>query len=116
MQDRFAHRGDRAGVMHVRAEIRAVVDTAQNPLRVGDDFEQSEADAIGRGSVDCITFVAARLDPHAVMPGHAMAHARLRTGRGDDDMFSQVAARGDKRLETFGFDAIIVCHQESHPS
>src|SRR4051812_23467669 len=39
MQDRLAHRGDRAGIVNVRAEIRAVVDPAQDPFCVRDQFE-----------------------------------------------------------------------------
>jgi len=33
MQDGFTHGRDRAGMMNARSQIRAMVDTAQNPFR-----------------------------------------------------------------------------------
>jgi len=71
--------------MHVRAEVRAMVDPAQNPFRVRHHLHQSEPHTISRGPVNRVTIVAPGLDPHALLPGHGMANTGLRPGRRDYD-------------------------------
>ena len=91
VQDGFAHGGDGAGIINVRAEVRAVVDAAQDPFRVGHEMEQAEADAIGRRAVDGETIFAARLDPDAIVPGDGVADAGLRAGGRDNDGIAERA-------------------------
>ena len=44
----LAHRGDRAGRMHVGAEVAALVDAGQHPRRPRAEAVQGHAHAIGR--------------------------------------------------------------------
>src|SRR4029453_1379150 len=47
VEHRFANRGDGSRIVHIGAEIRALIDAAQHPLRVGHHAEQPESRAIG---------------------------------------------------------------------
>ena len=65
VQHRFAHRRDRAGVIDIRAEIAAVIDPAQHPIRIRHHMQQTEPSAIGRRAVDGETVLAPFFDAHA---------------------------------------------------
>src|SRR3954465_2727136 len=95
MQDALAHRGDRAGVMDVSPKIRAVIHPAQHPLRVRHDVQQTEPRAVRRRAMNGETLVAARLNPHSLLPCPRMTPARLGPGWGDDDRFAEGTRRGD---------------------
>src|ERR1700745_836413 len=88
--DGFADRRARARVVNISAEIRAVIDAAQHPIRVRHQMEQAEPNAIRRCAVDGKTFRAPRLDAHTFVPGHSVTHARLRRSGGDDGSFAKI--------------------------
>ena len=114
MEHGFAHCGHGAGVVHVGAEICAVIDAAEHPLRVGNQPQQSETGAIGRRAVDREALLAARLDPDALVPGHRVADARLRPGRRHDDRVAERASCVDQRLQASGVNAVVVGDEKIH--
>jgi hypothetical protein len=64
--------------------------------------------------VNGITFVAARLDADAIMPGHAMAHPRLRPSGRHHDGFAEVRRGLAQGFESGRFNAIVVGQKKLH--
>src|SRR5205814_7819900 len=82
--------------------------------------EQTEPNAIRRRALDGETvraglaFFAARLDADSFVPGHGVAHARLRRGWCDDGGFAKILRGFKQRIQSGSVDAIVVCYQEFH--
>lgn len=116
VQNRFAHRRNRAGIVNIGAEVGAVIDSAENPPGVRNHFQQSESHAIRRSAVDGVAFLAAGLDPDALLPGHPMTNARLRPGRSDDNRIAERLDCAHQCFEARGIDAVVVGEKELHGS
>jgi len=59
-------------------------------------------------------FFAARLDADSFVPGHGVAHARLRRSRCNDGGFAKILRGFKQRIQSGSVDAIVVCYQEFH--
>ena len=108
VQHGFADGGDGAGIIDVCAEIAAVIDAAEHPLRIGRDAQQPEPHAIRWRAMNGGLIRAARFEAHGAIPSDRVAHAGLRRGRGDDDGRAEIVRRGEQRAEAGSVNAVIV--------
>src|SRR5262249_61591599 len=101
VQDRLADRRDGSGVVHVGPEVAAVIDSGEDPLRLGDDPMEANSDTIGRSAVDREAFLATWLQEDRFARGHDVAAARLRARGGDNDGIAYCARRGQEGAQAF---------------
>ena len=81
-------------------------------------MKQPEPNAIGRSAMDGetvrLSFVTARFDTHAFVPGHGVANARLWSSRRDDGGFAKILRSFEQRIQSGSVDAIIIRDQKFH--
>ena len=114
VKHRFPDRRYSSRVMHIRTQIAAMIDAAQYPIRVGNEFQQSNTRAVRRRAMDRETMAFARLDTNDPMRRDRVADSGLRPSRGNHDRLTERASCDHQRLEARGVDAIIVANQKLH--
>jgi hypothetical protein len=89
-----------------------MIDAAEHPLCIRHQFEQAEANAISRRSMDGESLLAARLDANAMMPCHGVAHAGLRCSGSGHSGLAEDAGRIEERGKAGRLDAIVICEEQ----
>jgi hypothetical protein len=64
--------------------------------------------------VDRVTFIAARFDPHAIVPGDSMAYPRLWTSGRDHHGIAEHMRSAQQRLEAGSINAVVIGQKEFH--
>ena len=114
MQHRLAHCRHGPRIVNIGPEISAMIDAAENPLGIGNKFEQSDARAIRRRAVNGKSLLSTRFDPEKTVRGYRMADARLRTRRRDNHRFSDGACGAEQCLQPGSVNPVVIAKEEFH--
>jgi hypothetical protein len=114
VEHRLTNRSDCPGIIDVGAEIPAVIDTAENPVRVRNNFVKTKSTAIGWGAVNGVSTITASLNPHRPFVGDRVTDSGLRSGGCDHEQVAKTFGCTDQRQQARSVDAVVIAEQKFH--